>query len=346
MNARPTFLLDRFDLGTLKRIEGIAQATGALESVLEQGFLGDCWRLQASWMGYARALALQSAEIDEIDVISWAIGLSIPGRARFETLVDPFDAFAPWHATLALDEDRHWREELPFTPALPSTFGEAPILLRAICILGQYARSNGETGAWLHLPLLLQRMGLTKRPLPCLVAGDKGFRLCPRDPAAVVERTLRDLEERARDGVALATDLEHQRRRWLSILSSERKPGALRSLAALSLRQPVFRPEPLGQQLNLTRSGAGKLLNRAAELGLLQEVSGRKSWRVYMIPSLARRLGFVPALRGRPAAPPPLPAKDDLGRELAAFDAEMAAFTARYPSIAGGEDAEESNESV
>ena len=334
--ARSTTLLpDVIDLHMARLLERVALAVGGLNSTVSSGFLYKIWRERARWIGYARALQLQSVELDEIDVISWATATPIPGRARFDTLVDPFDAFGPWTAMLAEREQRHWREDLPFTLQIPLGFSDAPLILRAIAILGQHTQATGSISPWLSLPLLLARMGMTKTPLPCLVAGDKAMRLAPRDATPIVRRVLRDLASQAEDGLATAFELEAERQRWIKLLGEARKPGALRGLAALGLRAPILRPEQVGRALGVSRSGAGKVLERAAEHGLLVEISGRLSWRVYMAPGLARRLRLIAPRLGRPAIPPALPTHDDLGASLAAFDAEMEAFAARYPQLSG-----------
>ncbi|WP_340318224.1 sugar-binding transcriptional regulator [Rhizorhabdus argentea] len=334
--ARSTTLIpDAIDLDMARLLERIALAIGRLNGTVSRGFLHEIWRERASWIGYARALQLQGVELDEIDVISWATATQIPGRARFDTLVDPFAAFGAWTAMLAERDQRHWREDLPFTLQIPIGFSDAPLILRAIAILGQHAQATGDISAWLSMPLLLARLGLTKTPLPCLVAGDKAMRLAPRDATPIVRRVLRDLASQAEDGLATAIELDAERRRWIKLLGEARKPGALRAVAAMGLREPILRPQQVARTLGLSRSGAGKLLDRAAERGLLVEISGRLSWRVYMAPGLARRLRLVAPRPGRPATPPALPARDELGASLAAFDAEMAAFTARYPQLSG-----------
>lgn len=324
---------DKIDLDMARLLERIALAIGGLNSTVSGGFIHHIWHQRACWTGYARALQLQGVELDEIDVISWATTIPIPGRARFDTLLDPFDAFVPWTVMLGARDQRHWREDLPFTPVIPTDFSDAPLILRAIAILGQHAQATGDISPWLSLPLLLARMGLTRTPIPCLVAGDKAMRLAPRDGSAIVRRVLRDLVAQAEDGLAVVIELDAERRRWIRLLGEARKPGALRALAALSLREPILRPEHVGRALGLSRSGAGKALDRAADHGLLVETSGRRSWRVYMAPGLARRLRLAAPRQGRPPKPPALPAHDELGASLAAFDAEMAAFAALYPQL-------------
>src|SRR3546814_3925446 len=67
---------------------------------------------------------------------------------------------------------------------------------------------------------------------------------------------------------------------------------------------PVVSPRMLARRLDVTISGAGKLLSRAAELDLLVEVSGRQAWRTYMTRDLAIAFGFGVRPVGRPPAPP------------------------------------------
>lgn len=337
-----TLITDNISLSTAGLIEDIGLTIGALHASISGGFVARAWRNRALWMGYARALQLQGVEIDEIDVISWATGVQIPGRNANTTLTDPFEHFSGWRSAIADRGDRHWREDLPFTPTTGDAFARAPRLLRAIEIMGQYARADNGIDAWLALPILLTRLHVTPLPLPCLVGGDKAMRAGRNDCERLGDAILRDLRARAADGLAIARGLEADRARWIRALSEERRPGLLRALAILWLGQSVFRPEQLAQRLGITRSGAGKLLDRAAEHGLLQEVSGRRSWRVYLAPDMARRLGFAPPLRGRPPKPPALP-KDDvgIGATLASFDTEMAALVARYPELVGGGDSDD-----
>jgi hypothetical protein len=111
----------------------------------------------------------------------------------------------------------------------------------------------------------------------------------------------------------------------------ERRPGALTRLLALAQLRPLLSPQSAAHALGLTLSGAGKLLARAAALELLVEVSGRRAWRVYLVPDVAVELGLKPPRRGRPTSrlPTPDPA-GPLSHVIAAFDREMAAFEARY----------------
>lgn len=57
----------------------------------------------------------------------------------------------------------------------------------------------------------------------------------------------------------------------------EHRPDALIPLMALSLVRPALTPTSVADLLGLILSGSGKLLDRAAGLGLLKEVTGRST---------------------------------------------------------------------
>lgn len=66
-----------------KMVAAIASCTGAisrLDARICVSSVAGAWNRRAAWSGYTKALQLQSAELDEIDVFSWGCGLQIPGR--------------------------------------------------------------------------------------------------------------------------------------------------------------------------------------------------------------------------------------------------------------------------
>jgi hypothetical protein len=285
------------------------------------------WRLRASWAGYAAALRLQAFEVDEIDIISHACDLQLAGRPRLETAADPFAALAPWQARLSEKEGHHWREDLPFTFDLPAGWTEAPALVRALTLLDVWIRSDKTIAPWLAFPIVLARMGMTTRPLPCLVLGNPGQRFAIGPRPALLKRLLKQLRRAAEDGLVRLDRLEDHARRTTAVIAAERRPGLLADLGRLTLAHPCLAGRTLAPMLDLTVSGAGKLLERATRLGLLVETSGRTTWRSYLSRDVALTLGLIAPPLGRPTMPsPPSPA---LAPILAAFDAEMAALDAR-----------------
>lgn len=314
-------------------LEGAATRIGLLNGRVSNSLVGQTWCRQAAWSGLARGIQLQGYEIDEVDVFSWGSGVPLPGRGVRATMDDPFGAFPKWWDALH-SVGHHWQEQLPFSPRYAEGHADSPLIVRMLEIVRQFATADRGAVPWLWLPVLLHRSGFTTTPLPCLTAGDKAFRLGTRDPSAVLARLLRTLDAAAAHGLTLLDRIEQDRTRAIAAASTQRRPSPLLRLSAYLLHSPVVSPERLAQNLDMTLSGAGKLLDRAAKLGLVREVSGRRSWRIYASPAVAIALGLVAAPRGRPsqpAKPQGLPrAVDDI---VATFDEEMAAFNARFPHL-------------
>lgn len=329
--------------GTVAR--EIAEASGAVAALNAALFRHPCaqpWMLRASWFGFAESLKLGGAEIDVIDVISWATSVLIAGRRPPGTILVDYAGYQPWVERLSTNRSGHWNVALPFTP-VPRDFADWPPICAAIEILYQWANVEPSTQPWLGLPELLYGMKLSDSPLPCLVLGDRGMRQGGQvHPAAAALRILRGLTKAAEDGLRRLRWLEDDRARAIAAIARQHRPGMLPDLIALMMAAPVMSPEALvrltaSRGKSISISGAGKLLNRAAELGLVREVSGRsRSWRIYVLPDIAVSLGFA-AKRGRPAKivkPPALLADDrPTTSAMAALDEEMAAIAARWPDL-------------
>lgn len=315
-------------------IERASVAIGRLDAQVSASSVARPWSLRASWTGYARALQLQGVEVDDIDVFSWGSGVTVPGRPRLHTTIDHFAGFAPWRARLD-ETGRHWTEELPFTVKPQPRRSRLPVLLRALDLQADFLKADPTIAAWLALPVLLHRLGLTEAPLPCLVSGDRQLLHATRerDRGVAIRRILRSLEAAAIAGRRSLKAIEDARSISAAAVVGERRPTSLRRLTTLMMVAPVQSPEAVARRLKLTLSGAGKLLSRAAALGLVVEVSGRRAWRIYVVPDLAIALGLVATPKGRPAMRPALPpASRDLAAVLAEFDSELAAFDARFPT--------------
>ncbi|WP_323494055.1 hypothetical protein [Sphingomonas sp. 10B4] len=315
-----------------RAIEQCALAIARLDARVSASSVTNAWALRAAWTGYARALQLHGVEIDEIDVFSWGTGVTIAGRPARSTVVDNYAAFPIWRARMA-QRGRHWAEDLPFTPQRDTTPSAPSLLARTLDLLAQWVQNELALDAWLALPILLHRIGITERSLPCLVAGDARLMFGTRDSPALMRRLLHELCDRAEAGLQSLVAMENARTRALIALRDQHRPGALRELLAMLQAGPIQTPEAVSRHLGITLSGAGKLLQRAAHLGMVKEVSDRRSWRLYMTPDLAISLGFGTPPRGRPPRPPValFTAPDSM---LSAFDSEMAEWAQRFGSIA------------
>lgn len=331
-----TLILPALPAETACALEAAAGAIGRLDARICASPAAPAWRLRAAWSGYAAALRGQRVEIDDIDVFCWGCGIDLPQRARRLSLVDDFASFEGWRAALEERQDRHWREALPFAPDFGDGFGAAPRIIRAVELTRQHALADPRIAAWLGLPRLLARLGAATTPLPCLVLADPALRRPIADPDALLRRSLKALAKQADAGLERCNAIEADRSRAAHALASSGRPGALLPLMALAMRLPVLSPKTVSQTLHLTLSGAGKLLARAAALGLVREVSDRRSWRVYLMPDLAVALGFMTPPRGRPPSPPPPPTPGTpLASLFAQLDQEIAAIDARWPGDVG-----------
>lgn len=307
----------------------LEQATAAiarLDARNSATSVGTAWQLRAAWTGYARALQMQGQEIDEIDVYLWGCALPLPGRQRLSTTHDPFDAFADWQTQFAGNAKRHWLEDRGALVE-PDPGYAGPQLIRALEALRQISIVEPGIEAWLALPLLLQRLGVTRTLLPCLVTGEKRLRFGQPADEALLRRLLKALAQVAEGALDRLDALERDRLRAARAILAAHRPGALpRLLARLQVR-PVASPQVIADEFGVTISGAGKLLTRAADAALVVEVRGTQSWKLYAAHDLAVTFGLIAPKRGRPRVePPPLPHDRSLAEVLRSFDDEMAAF--------------------
>jgi hypothetical protein len=313
-------------------MEDSANAIARLDGRISASPVADAWRLRAAWNGYAQALRLQGVEIDEIDVFAWGCRIPLPHRPRRTSHLEEFDAFGPWVSTFNQGTRGAWRDALPFSPVVQTDW---PVILRALDLTRQYSLQVGSAEPWLALPSFLRHLGFKDNLLPCLTGGAKMFRLRRTPTYDAVRASVRALGSSARAGIDSLNGMERHYRDARRILLTERRPGALVPLMALSLVQPALTPTSVAELLDLSLSGSGKLLERAASLGLVHEITGRSTWKTYLVPDLAIAFGFAPARRGRPAtteSPPPF--DKSLAAVLASFDQEMEAFAARF-GVAG-----------
>lgn len=296
-----------------------------LDARISVSLVATAWKCRAAWSGYAKALQLQSAEIDEIDVFSWGCGLQISGRPLRSTTVDLFDRFGEWTAALYNDDPLNWRDGLPTAIGEPTDASDHPALVRAFDRVRQHARIEGGAMPWLGLPFALRDFGLTTAPLPCLVGGVKAFRLKRAPDDGDWATALRSLEANACAALDRLDALERLFRESQRTILAEFRPGTLPALLALAQHHPLLSPQTVSEKLKLSIGGASKLLERAASAGLLLEITKRRSWKQFLSSDLSVEFGYAPAKRGRPAKEaPPLPASRDLAAVFDAFDDEMA----------------------
>lgn len=311
-------------------LENASLVMGRLDARISASSVRAAWSEQASWAGFAKARRAQGAEVEEIDIFALANGVSLPERAPIAFAEEEARALATWRRGLAAQEMPHWRDLAPYPLDLPADWRDRPALLRALQLVGHHAREDRTDAPWLASPALLSALGLTRTPLPCLMIADRALRLTPGDREAIVPRHLKRLARAAETGLERLDALEADRLRAGKVVASLVRPGGMTALLALLRRRPLISPLGVARALALSQSGAGKLLARAAEAGLVVEISGRTAWKLYLTPDLAVAFGYVARPRGRPPAPPRIEALDPV---LARFDAEMAAIDERLAAL-------------
>lgn len=324
---------------TVTAIAGCTAAIARLDARICVSSVATAWTRRAAWSGYARALQLQAAEIDEIDVFSWGCGLQAPGRPLRSTTINLFDRFADWREALNAKDTLAWRDALPTAIGEPEGATGHPPLVRALDRVRQHASVDGSAWPWLGLPFALRDLGLSGTPLPCLAGGVKAFRLKRALDDADWLAAIKALTAAADTGLERLAALERLYEEARRAILVEYRPGALPRLMALSHHQPLLSPQSVATTLGLTLAGASKLLERAAATGLLVEITQRRSWRLFLTRDTAVVFGFAAARRGRPRKPPPpLPATRDLAETFAAFDDEMSRIDKLLDRTAAGGD--------
>ncbi|SEJ80198.1 hypothetical protein SAMN05518849_1144 [Sphingobium sp. AP50] len=309
--------------GKLARaLEQSASAIARLDARVSVSPVAKAWFERASWTGYASALRGQSVEIEEIDIFGQSCGVSIPGRQAPATRGYDASGLAGWQAFLRDRTERHWRDDAPFSTVTADDWNNRSALLRSLEILSRHARADPSIAPWLAFPHLLQSMGATSTPLPCLVHADKALRYSPRDADANITRYFRLMTAAAEAGLQRLAAMEEHR--VLSVMTTREslRPGKLGPLLALLQYRPVISPRFAAVRLGISISGAGKLLTRAADRELVIEISGRQAWRTYIVKDLAYAFGLAKRPVGRPIE---LRQRlEPLDPALLRFDAEMA----------------------
>lgn len=312
------------DASLAHALERAALALGRLDARICASFARTPWHARSLLTGAASTLTGRGQPIAEIDLFT-AGGIALPAPPAGSFARDGAALVDRWRAALARTDRSHWRELVAAPLDLPADWPRCPALLRALAFAAHHAR-QADLAALPVLPQLLQSLGATRAVLPNLAPADPAWRYPPRDLAGSARRLLRQLAAAANAGLARLHRLECDQLRAAQVLAGETRLGGLPEVLTLAEAQGAITPRGLAAQTGLSLSGAGKQLARAAALGLLVEVTGRTSWRTYLVPDLARQFGFVSIPKGRRPAPA-LPAAS-LDATLAAFDAEMAAIDA------------------
>lgn len=159
-----------------------------------------------------------------------------------------------------------------------------------------WLRSGGDrAGFRLAVPAFFTEMGVTRVPCPALLPLALPRSTEPIDEwigrflAAernAAERALRDLHELARTWAE-----------WRGRVANRRRHSRLPHLVDLCVAMPMMTPRLAADRLGSSVRGASLLLDELVALGILREVTARKTWRLFVAGDLnvgrqrARRTG-------------------------------------------------------
>ncbi|MHB0665666.1 helix-turn-helix domain-containing protein [Roseomonas mucosa] len=149
---------------------------------------------------------------------------------------------------------------------------------------GDVARPEPQQAIFLAAVLLKRRRRLAHVPLPFWAGAGPGQRLPQptRDPATWPGLLLSRVAAAARKGLEVLDRLEAAQAKLAALTEGSRRNSSLPAAAALVLRRPIITAPRLARDLGLTHQGALLILARLREARILQEVTGRGSFRAYV----------------------------------------------------------------
>ena len=178
-----------------------------------------------------------------------------------------------------------WLEDLRATEKMPALIG-AGWSVSAWDDLALLPRLNAGFGRLLGSSWLLQR-GKLSRPLPFLSLGYRDVRWVyhpTRSPEATLEWFLRAVIAGSNVVRDLISHLQLSQERFKHALSSYRRGSHAGAVLDLALRKPVISLPLVASEVGLSKEGARLLLRDLAARGLIQELTGRRRYRVWSIP--------------------------------------------------------------
>lgn len=189
------------------------------------------------------------------------------------------------------------------------TLSASPSAERLLFICADHAVRGGRAGRELTDPLP-EGLGLIAGPgeprwvlLPATALTSGGFRIwSPGSPSG-----LASLLDGVRDEVGRGLGALPTLRRWrdqaLASGADRHGKSRMRDLARLLMSRPIVTGQIVAEELGVTPRGALNLIGEAAEAGLLEELTRRRSYRAWAISPVAGRLRsrtVARGMRGRP----------------------------------------------
>lgn len=189
------------------------------------------------------------------------------------------------------------------------TGSASPSAERLLFICADHAVRGGRSGREITDPLP-EGLGLTTGPgeprwvlLPATALTSGGFRIwSPGSPNGFAS-----ILDGIRDEVGRGLGALPTLRRWreLALASGADRHGKsrMRDLVRLLMSRPIVTGQIVAEELGITPRGALNLISEAADAGLLEELTRRRSYRAWAISPVAGRIrhrSVARGMRGRP----------------------------------------------
>lgn len=170
-----------------------------------------------------------------------------------------------------------------------------------------YVRVGGSReAARLALPILLCDRGIVRAGYLPALSATGAFSAADGDDA--VDVGIRDLGRSAVRAIDDFIELKRQWRSWRARVSHKRGHSRMPALVDLIAARQAVTPTLVAAALGLSLAGAGRMLDEAAELGIVRNITRRQTWRVYVAQDLrvdddVERLRPVTAWTSRASEP-------------------------------------------
>jgi hypothetical protein len=122
--------------------------------------------------------------------------------------------------------------------------------------------------------------GMTPRALSVLARPSGGYRI---GPTTWTEKALVILADAADQGRRDLATLERIVAEWRRRLGKRRRHSRMEALVLNLAAAPVATPTAVARRLGVSLRGAAVMLDELADLGIVVEITGRRSWKTYLV---------------------------------------------------------------
>ncbi len=278
--SSPSVRTDR----VLRGLETCVRAIAELSTSLRNHPLSDAFACRSALHAAVRLSKIDGILVDEARIAGHLALLQLPamadkgaerraiGRARRLLALSA----SPWPKTPPeTDEKPPLMGSFPLQPA-----GKGPALFAVAAQLYE-GRSNLMTAGLAHerLPASLAMHGLV--PSPILLVADQVHRTGSERPDLFLAAFLEALEADAVELLGLLRTLTLSWKAWHGRAGERRSNSRLPLLIDQAAASPILTPAGVARRFGCTVRAANMMLEELVALGILEEISGRRTWKAY-----------------------------------------------------------------